>query len=67
MVRCMRAIKSYLIDNSKQKIYEFDSIRKLKEFAKKHHMKIKKSPLDDNVFYTEDFSEIPPVFSEIKD
>jgi len=67
MVRCMRAIKSYLIDNFKQKIYEFDSIRKLKEFAKKHNMEIKKSPLDNNVFYTEDYSVIPPVFNDVKD
>jgi GH35 family endo-1,4-beta-xylanase len=63
----MRAIKSYLIDNFKQKIYEFDSIRKLKEFAKKHNMEIKKSPLDNNVFYTEDYSVIPPVFNDVKD
>jgi hypothetical protein len=63
----MRAIKSYLIDNFNHKVYEFESIRKLKEFAKKHSMKIKKSPLDDNVFYTEDFSEIPPLFNDVKD
>jgi hypothetical protein len=63
----MRAVKCYLIDNFSHKVYGFNSIRKLKEFAKKHYMKIKKSPLDENVFYTEDYSVIPPVFDDVKD
>jgi len=54
-------MKAYLIENNSHKILEFDSIKKLKEWAKKSGWKIKRC-YENNWFYTESYVILPTNF-----
>jgi sialic acid synthase SpsE len=52
-----------LIENNAQVMLEFDTLRELKEYARKHGWEIKKSPTDNRCYYTESYV-ILPLFDE---
>jgi len=54
----------FLIENNSQKIFEFKTKKELREFAKKHNLKIKKSPISNFTYYTEGYVELPTGFSD---
>lgn len=43
----------YLIENDAHVVLEFPSVKKMREWAKKHGYKVRKSPLSENWYYTE--------------
>jgi uncharacterized protein YecA (UPF0149 family) len=51
----------YLIENNSQVCLVFETLRQLKEFAKQHKWKIKKSNADFNgvTYYTESYEILP--------
>ena len=49
----------YLIENNSQVVLEFPSVKKLREWAKKHGYKVRKSPLSEDWYYTEAVTVLP--------
>ena len=49
----------YLIENDGQVVLEFPSVKKMREWAKKHGHKVRKSPLGGNWYYTEAMVILP--------
>jgi hypothetical protein len=48
----------YLIENNSQICYKFTTLKELKQFAKSHNLRIKKS-WDNNCYYTKSFVYLP--------
>jgi hypothetical protein len=59
MVHTRKGRTVILIENISQQAHRFNSISELKDFAKKHDLKIKRSPMSDTqeieTYYTEGF------------
>ena len=55
----MRKQSWYLIDNDKQEAMIFPSLKLLKEYARKHDLKVKRSPMNPYCFYTESWVILP--------
>jgi len=53
----------FLIENNSQKIYVFDSLKELRQFAKKNKLHIKKSHAS-NTYYTESYVILPTEFND---
>ena len=49
----------YIIENNSQRVFSFKTLKELREFAKKNNIKIKKSPLKPNWYYTESYVILP--------
>jgi hypothetical protein len=52
----------YLIENNAHIVMSFDTLKKLKEYAKQHNLKIKKSwacDWGDPTYYTESYEILP--------
>lgn len=48
-----------LIDNDKHELLEFTSKAKLREYAKQHGLKIRKSPTSERCYYTDACGYVP--------
>jgi hypothetical protein len=55
----MNADYWYLIENNSHQLLKFSSLYRLKKWAEQHGWKIRKSPTDENTYYTTSYQHVP--------